>query len=76
MKFLLTSSFTIDDVKNGLNPQEYVQALVRYGKSGELPTQQQLLFAWRQLDHALMRDILWLTKHITVTQFIDQLNEK
>ena len=76
MKSLLASSFIIDNVKNGCNFQEYVQALVCDSKSAELFTQQQLLFAWCQLDPALMRDIFRLTQHITVTQFIDQLNEK
>ena len=76
MKSLLISSFIIDNVKNGCNSQKYVQALVCDSKSAELSTQQQLLFVWHQLDSALMRDIVRLTQHMTVIQFIDQLNKK
>lgn len=45
MQSLLAKSYTIDDVKAGQNPMEYIQSLVRDGKSVGLPTQQQLLLA-------------------------------
>ncbi|SLM38067.1 hypothetical protein LPUS_08164 [Lasallia pustulata] len=76
MQSLLAKSYTIDDVKAGRNPMEYIQSLVRDGKSAGLPTQQQLLLAWGQLDPALMRDIPRPTLRTTVTEFINLLNEK
>ena len=76
MQSLLAKSYTIDDVKAGRNPMEYIQGLVRDGKSAGLPTQQQLILAWGQLDPALMCDIPRPTPRTTVTEFIDLLNEK
>ena len=76
MQSLLSKSYIIDNVKAGCNSMKYIQGLVCNGKSAELPTQQQLLLVWGQLDSALMHNISQPTPHITVTEFINILNEK
>lgn len=55
---LIAERYTIADVRSGREPSVYIQQVVNHAKDANFhDTQQQLTWAWKNLDAGLKRDI-------------------
>ena len=68
---VIAERYTIADVRSGRDPSEYVQQIVSNAKDANFhDTQQQLTWAWRNLDPGLKRDIPMPAADTSVNDFL------
>ena len=74
---LIAEKFFIADVRNDRESFSYVQQIVNYAKDASFDTiYHQLIWAWRNLDPKLKRDIDAPIETTTLTQFLEKVEVK
>ena len=74
---LVAERYSIVDVRNDREPANYVQQMISYAKDANFDSiYHQIMWAWRNLDAELKRDISTSTEHTTLAQFLRMVENK
>ena len=74
---LVAERYTISDVRSGREPSGYVQQIVSHARDANFQdTQQQLTWAWKNLDAGLKRDIPTPNATTTLTEFLTSVEDR
>lgn len=72
---LQAEHYTVQDARKGRPADDYVQSIIRHGRSCDVVDFAALTYAWKGLDDDLRRDVKRPTKHTTSDEFVEALDE-